>query len=251
MESKTSTRAGGATDVGPFGLDDLCVLLNRDTAGLTLLLAGLHEIRDDGIYPLRLTDSEAVLALHPPFEVDGLPQGWRDGPLRLTRGNLSQPALPIPFRWADLLRFFQLRPDIAQLEVEGRFTNDPGLADPRPPIDDAAFRLLEVQCADLARLLRPLLEAGAGGPWWRSVDLGDGESDRAMPVMLANEKMVRDALATVLAEHGLTKLPPLTPGRRDLVKAAVQERTKLGDDRFQHAWKAVTRGMRSTSDRKP
>ena len=153
-------------DAGPFNLGDLCALMALDPPQLAEFLAPLRDLRADGIFPRQLSERDTDLALDPPGVLIDAAPGWKDAPIRLSKFGYAVADLPFPFRWSELLDFFDVEGHAAW-EVERKLTNDPGHAGLSPPIDEAAFRRLQARSPALATLVRPLLETGAGGRWWR------------------------------------------------------------------------------------
>lgn len=157
MESRNTADLERGQSARPFGLLDLCEVLDLSKAQLERLLWPVHEIRDAGIFVRTMTADELA-----EFQPDPSTQPLR----RSHMGDLNSAVLPLPFSADELLKFLDL-PTEVPYEIERRLTNDPGAADLRPTIDEAAFQRLAVNCAGLAAVLRPLLSAGAGAPaWW-------------------------------------------------------------------------------------
>lgn len=208
-------------DAGPFNLGDLCALMALDPPQLAAFLAPLRDLRADGIFPRQLSERDTDLALDPPVVLIDAAPGWKDAPIRLSKFGYAVADLPFPFRWSELLKFFDVEGDAAW-EVERKLTNDPGPADRRPPIDAAALCRLEARSPALAALVRPLLEAGAGGRWWRTAvgtttgkaaeavaapaqrEAAGGPGERWTPELLAIERS-RAAKAAAEARHAPTR----------------------------------------------
>lgn len=246
MESRNTA------DAGPFTLGDLCALMALDPPQLAAFLAPLRDLREDGIYPRQLSERDTEMALDSPVALIGAAPGWEDAPIRLSKFGYAVADLPFPFRWSELLDFFDVEGDAAW-EVERKLTNDPGREDLRPPIDAVAFCRLEARSPALAALVRPLLETGAGDRWWRvASEVSAGDAAEMRPIqressqtMADNERRVRLEIERELKARGITAVPAFKRGKDpDKFKAQVQAHSGLTDGAFKHAWGAVTKGMR-------